>query len=85
VRLLYAQYALIPPRKPTTVRTKNVPSVSEMPVTRAMFLGVRDELRSLNDQTHACLSELNARFERIESGLDEVRATLLELLSAVKP
>jgi transposase-like protein len=72
-----------------------VASVGDVPVTRAMLHGVRDELRALNDQTNARLDETNARLgqvdarfahleARLEAGLEENRGTFREIMGLLQ-
>ncbi len=53
-------------RKPPTSTTK-VPAVAELPVTRAMLMGVRDELRARLDHNNARLDETNARIDALRA------------------
>ncbi len=73
-------------RKPpaSTPPVQNVPPVAELPVTRSMLLGVRDELRARIDGTNARIDgtnaridETNARFDKLEANFERLRAELL--------
>lgn len=64
-------------RKTTPSRTATkVPTVAELPVTRAMLLGVRDELRSRIDETNARIDETNARIDQTNARIDETNARI---------
>jgi len=83
--------------RPKTARTTptKVPTVAELPVTRAMLYGVRDELIARNDQTNAedqeasnwaaikAVQGLNARFDRIEADIAELKDIVRELVRAL--
>jgi uncharacterized coiled-coil DUF342 family protein len=62
--------------RPKTARATptKVPPVSELPVTRAMLYGVRDELAARIDQT-------NARFDQLSA---EMRASTARLQTLVE-
>ena len=63
-------------RKPTGASTRKVPSVSELPVTRSMLHGVRDEVNARFDEVNARFDEVNARFEQVNARIDEVSARI---------
>ena len=60
--------------RPKTARATptKVPPASEVPVTRAMLYGVRDELAARIDQTNARLDQTNARLDQLSA---ETRAS----------
>ncbi len=62
--------------RPKTARTSpaKVPPIAELPVTRAMLYGVRDELVARSDQTNARIDLTNARIEQTNN---ELHALLL--------
>ena len=64
--------------RPKTARATpmKVPPVSELPVTRAMLYGVRDELAARLDQTNARLDQTNARLDQTNA---EMRAFKVEM------
>ncbi len=68
-------------RKPTTSAppAPKVPPVSELPVTRAMLMGVRDELLTRIDGTNARLDETNARLDETNARLDETNARFVQV------
>ena len=67
-------------RKPpsSTPRAAKVHAVTELPVTRAMLLGVRDELRARIDGTNARIDETNARIDETNARIDETNARIDE-------
>ncbi|MFO0652260.1 MAG: hypothetical protein U0326_38935 [Polyangiales bacterium] len=58
---------------------RQIPTVSELPVTRAMLLGVRDELAARLDQHTAQFAEVHARFDRVDARLDQHTARFAEV------
>lgn len=69
--------------RPKTARAapSKVPPVSELPVTRAMLYGVRDELTALHDQTNARIDQTNARINPLSA---EMRATSARIQTLVE-
>ncbi len=58
---------------------RQIPTVSELPVTRAMLLGVREELAARLDQHTAQFAEVHARFDRVDARLDQHTARFGEV------
>ena len=63
-------------RKPTGASTRKVPSVSELPVTRSMLHGVRDELNARFDEVNARFEQVNARIDEVSARVDQVSARI---------
>ena len=70
-------------RKPTGASTRKVPSVSELPVTRSMLHGVRDEVNARFDEVNARFDEVNARFEQVNARFDQVNARIDEVSARI--
>lgn len=64
-------------RKGSTTTTAQVPTVSELPVTRAMLHGVRDELKSRIDQTNARIDQTNAHIDQTNASVVGMRAEVM--------
>lgn len=62
-------------------KTPAVSAVSELPVTRAMLLGVRDELRARIDATNARIDEVSARIDATNARIDGTNARIDTLRS----
>lgn len=58
---------------------RQIPTVSELPVTRAMLLGVREELAARLDRHTAQFAEVHARFDRVDARLDQHTARFGEV------
>jgi len=80
-------HGAMPPRSKTVRSATKVPSVSQLPVTRAMLYNVRDELAARIDQTNARIDqtnaelrgvrdELNARIDQTNARIDQTNAEL---------
>ena len=63
-------------RKPTGASTRKVPSVSELPVTRSMLHGVRDEVNARFDEVNARFEQVNARIDEVSARVDQVSARI---------
>lgn len=61
-------------RSPNTPARK-VPPVSELPVTRSMLYGVRDELAARIDETNARIDQLSARMDQLSARMDQLEAS----------
>ena len=55
---------------------RKVPSVSELPVTRSMLHGVRDELNARFDEVNARFEQVNARIDEVSARVDQVSARI---------
>lgn len=64
-------------KPPTSTAPSQIPPVAELPVTRAMLLGVRDELRARIDGTNARIDGTNARIDETNARIDALRAEVL--------
>jgi len=63
-------------RKTPSTTTRKVPAVSELPVTRSMLYGVRDELAARIDETNARIDETNARIDQLGARFDQLGARI---------
>ncbi|MBI5514663.1 MAG: hypothetical protein HY909_12885 [Deltaproteobacteria bacterium] len=66
-------------RKPAQAPPRKVPTVAELPVTRAMLLGVRDELRSRIDAVDARFAQVDARFAQVDARFAQVDARFAQV------
>ena len=70
-------------KPPTSTAPSQIPPVAELPVTRAMLHGVRDELRARIDGTNARIDGTNARIDETNARIDETNARLDALRAEV--
>jgi methyl-accepting chemotaxis protein len=71
-------------RKPTGASTRKVPSVSELPVTRSMLHGVRDELNARFDEVNARFEQVNARIDEVSARIDQTNARIDQLDASMR-